>query len=335
MFLSGPTEVKNIWFHKNIGRNIPNNKQHSGFGLNNPNYAINMYEWLQDALDLLGLPFPAGYTFKTISVSGQSDVVADSVADTLTLVAGTGMAITTNATTDTITLTSTSAANSFSTIAVAGQSNVVADSSTDTLTLVGSGLTITTNATTDTITLTVPAATPQNLFSTVAVSGQSDIIADSATDTLTFASGAGITLTTNATTDTLTITNSAELFKTISVAGQSDIVADSLTDTLTIAAGSGITLTTNASTDTLTIAASGGSVDTIYTADGTIASNRTVSLDGKFLKFLNATAGLLDLSLNTDNLLAEVGEASTNDYGKILLSANGNGSLILMRNGAD
>lgn len=43
--------------------------------------------------------------FKTISVSGQSDVVADSSADTLTLVGGTGITITTNASTDTITLT--------------------------------------------------------------------------------------------------------------------------------------------------------------------------------------------------------------------------------------
>ena len=41
--------------------------------------------------------------FKTIAVSGQSDVVADSSTDTLTLAAGTGMAITTNAGTDTVT----------------------------------------------------------------------------------------------------------------------------------------------------------------------------------------------------------------------------------------
>jgi hypothetical protein len=46
----------------------------------------------------------AGDGFKTIAVSGQSDVVAESVADTLTLVAGTNVTITTNATTDTITL---------------------------------------------------------------------------------------------------------------------------------------------------------------------------------------------------------------------------------------
>jgi hypothetical protein len=46
----------------------------------------------------------------------------------------------------------------------------------------------------------------QNLFSTVAVSGQSDIVADSTTDTLTVAAGSGISLTTDASTDTLTIT---------------------------------------------------------------------------------------------------------------------------------
>ena len=47
------------------------------------------------------------FIFKTISVSGQSDVVADTTTDTLTLAAGTGMSITTDAGTDTITFTST------------------------------------------------------------------------------------------------------------------------------------------------------------------------------------------------------------------------------------
>ena len=42
--------------------------------------------------------------FKTISVSGQSDVVADSPADTLTLAAGSNITITTNAGTDTVTI---------------------------------------------------------------------------------------------------------------------------------------------------------------------------------------------------------------------------------------
>ena len=95
--------------------------------------------------------------FSTIAVSGQNNVVADSTTDTLTLVAGSNMQITTNASGDSITFASTGGGggsqNVFSTIAVSGQNNVVADSTTDTLTLVaGSNMTITTNDSSDTIT---------------------------------------------------------------------------------------------------------------------------------------------------------------------------------------
>ncbi len=122
----------------------------------------------------------------------------------------------------------------------------------------------------------------QNAFSTIAVSGQTSVNADSNTDTLTFAAGAGITLTTDAGTDTVTIESTAtgsasDAFKTISVAGQNDVVADGATDTLTLAAGDNITLTTNATTDTITIASTasggggGGSVNVVttqYTGNG-------------------------------------------------------------------
>lgn len=45
----------------------------------------------------------------------------------------------------------------------------------------------------------------QNTFGTIAVSGQSNVVADAPNDTLTLVAGAGITLTTNAATDTVTI----------------------------------------------------------------------------------------------------------------------------------
>ena len=48
-------------------------------------------------------------SFKTISVSGQTDVVADSATDTLTLVAGSNVTITTAAGSDTITFASSGA----------------------------------------------------------------------------------------------------------------------------------------------------------------------------------------------------------------------------------
>lgn len=50
---------------------------------------------------------------------------------------------------------------------------------------------------------------PSAIFSTVAVSGQTNIVADSATDTLTFVAGENITITTNATNDSITIASTA------------------------------------------------------------------------------------------------------------------------------
>jgi hypothetical protein len=64
----------------------------------------------------------------------------------------------------------------------------------------------------------------QNLFSTIAVTGQSNVVADSSTDTLTLVAGTGISITTNASTDSITITN------TSSSAGLTDIAALTPTD---------------------------------------------------------------------------------------------------------
>lgn len=54
-------------------------------------------------------------TFSTITVSGQSNVVADSITDTLTFAAGTGIAITTDAGNDTITISSAATDSIFAT----------------------------------------------------------------------------------------------------------------------------------------------------------------------------------------------------------------------------
>ena len=61
---------------------------------------------LQDAIDTTSAG-GAGEAFKTISVSGQDDVVADGATDTLTLVGGSNVTITTSAGADSITFAST------------------------------------------------------------------------------------------------------------------------------------------------------------------------------------------------------------------------------------
>ena len=127
---------------------------------------------------------------------------------------------------------------------------------------------------------TTTSGTPSNSFETLAVAGQTSIVADSSTDTLTIAAGTGISLTTNATTDTLTITNTAtgaNAFGNVAVSGQTTVAADTTSDTLTIVAGTGISITTDATTDTLTITNS--SPNTNSFANVSVSGQSTVAAD--------------------------------------------------------
>lgn len=106
----------------------------------------------------------------------------------------------------------------------------------------------------------------QNAFSTVSVSGQSDVEADAKTDTLNFVAGSNVTIETDAGADSITISSSGggggdanqNAFSNIAVAGQTTVAADTTTDTLTIAAGDNITITTDDGTDTVTISGDEG-----------------------------------------------------------------------------
>lgn len=118
-----------------------------------------------------GIELPVGSTvdgnglvsFGTISVAGEPDVESIALNDSLTLIAGSGMSISSDPSNRTITLSSSggggggvsTSANAFGVISVSGQSTIRADSSADTLTFVaGAGIAITTNATSDRITIT-------------------------------------------------------------------------------------------------------------------------------------------------------------------------------------
>lgn len=100
-----------------------------------------------------------------------------------------------------------------------------------------------------------------NSFETIIVPGQSNVVADNGTDTLTLLPGTGMDILTNGVTDTITFDCNIKSFSRISVAGQPDIDADTGSDILTIVAGSNITLQTNASTDSITINSLGTTLD--------------------------------------------------------------------------
>ena len=152
----------------------------------------------------------AGLTaFGTITVAGQSNVVAEQSNDTLTLVAGSNVTITTNATNDTITISASGGGGgggpAFGTISVAGQSDIVAESENDVLTIsAGTGISVSTVPGTDTLTITNTGIT--NSFITI-VTPTATLIAENSTSTLTLAAGTGISITGTALTDTVTISS--------------------------------------------------------------------------------------------------------------------------------
>ena len=189
--------------------------------------------------------------FETIAVAGQNSVVADVVNDTLTLAGGSGLTITTNNLTDTITF-AVDNANKFTSV-VSDNGTVTPSTSDDAVTIAG-GTGIGTIVAGSTLTINNDAPNWLNI-----ASDSGTATANTVGDTLTITGGTGITTAVVGDTLTINSSTSANTFNTISVNGQGDVVADSTTDTLTLVAGSNITLTTDPTTDEITINASAGS----------------------------------------------------------------------------
>jgi hypothetical protein len=168
--------------------------------------------------------------FKNIAVSGQSTIIADNNDDTLNVVAGDRIDITTTAASDILTITHGSATGADFTTAEDFRDRVIADGGTfealgEVAIAIGSLEDIASPASTDYSdgfvlqniavdefghVLGIGATDlderyAQVAFKNIAVSGQLTIEADSTDDTLNIASGYGIALTTDDTTDTLTI----------------------------------------------------------------------------------------------------------------------------------
>jgi hypothetical protein len=207
----------------------------------------------------------ADYSFVTIAVSGQTDVVADSASDTLTLVAGTGVTITTDAVGDSVTIAATGSGGTVTSIATSAPLSGGTITSTGTISITQS------NASTD----GYLSSTDWNTFN-----GKQDALTFTSplvntTGTVTINQSGAASDGYLSSIDWNAFNGKASLaFKTISVSGQSDIVADTADDTLTFVAGSGVTITTDALTDALTINATGtgGTVTSIdLTAGAKIA----------------------------------------------------------------
>lgn len=131
----------------------------------------------------------------------------------------------------------------------------------------------------------------QNIFKNVAVSGQSTIVADDNDDTLTFAEGANITITTDAATDTITISSPD---------------AGGTVTSVDLTAGAGMVV-------------SGGPI----TTSGSITvTNNDRGSEQLIFKNFNADTGSVSASTNNDTLTIEGGTNVTTSISGSTLTIN-------------
>ena len=178
---------------------------------------------------------PANTAFKTLSVSGQSDIVADSVIDTLTVAGGAGITLTTNATTDTLTIANSGVTGLAGTV---GQIGVSAATGTVTLTNLGvTSLTGTSGG------IGVSAATGGITLTNLGVKQ----IIGTASQIGVSGDGTGIVTITN-------LAPASPTFRFIVIDGATlqPVAADNISDTLNLISGPGLTITKDTATDTLT-----------------------------------------------------------------------------------
>ena len=116
------------------------------------------------------------------------------------------------------------------------------------------------------------AAGTQNVFSTISVAGQSNVVADATTDTLTIAAGTGITVTTTAGTDTVTFATSAITSVAADTSPQLGGDLDVNGNSIISASNGNISITPNGSgkiiLDGLSFPTSDGSANQVLKTDG-------------------------------------------------------------------
>ena len=293
--------------------------------------------------------------FSTISVSGQSDIAADSTTDTLTFAAGSNITLTTNASNDTVTITSTasgSVSEAFKTISVSGQDNVVADGATDTLTIAaGTGMTVTTTAGTDTLTFATTAITSVAGDTSPQLGGDLDVNGNSIVST----SNANIQITPNGTgkvrldgnvdiqSGEIILKNSGSVSNIKLYCESSNAHYTQLQSAAHSAYSGNITLTLPTSTGNLIGTGDSGTVTNTMLAGSIAASKLAGSIGNSKLSNSSITIGSDSISLggtqtdlngitslDVDNITIDGNViSSTNTNGDISITPNGSGKIIL------
>ncbi len=170
----------------------------------------------------------------------------------------------------------------------------------------------------------------QLAFMTIAVSGQSDIVAETSTDTLTVVAGTNISVTTNATTDTVTINNTVQrgsftVFSTTDSTPAASLAVGSignLSAAPTAASGSGSVVTVTNSTAKIEVTVATAGFFTIQCRGAYGAASTSPNYAFQF--YYNNVANLLEMPATTLS-------STVNPMGAVGAGAIGAGQAVELR----
>jgi len=219
--------------------------------------------------------------FKSVEIDNGNRIEADEFIDTLNLISGTAIQLSTDSAAESITIDNTGVTG------LVSGSGISVSSATGNITVGNTGVLSVTNAS------TLPSG--RSAGAGIAVDTSTGDITLTNTGILSVEGGFGITVNIDTATGIANVVNTAPAqvaFRNILVDGQNTIVADSTADDLTFAEGYGIILTTDDATDTVTIA-----VDQTIDITGSVFANDSTLLvdgvDGVIVGPINTT-GILD-----------------------------------------
>jgi len=242
-------------------------------------------------------------SFSNIAVSGQSTVVADSSADTLTLVAGPNITITTNAGSDSITISATSGGGQASGVSTGTATRLAYYASTGAV-VEDTGSNLTWNGSS----LAVVGAVSATSFTGSGANLTSIPNAALTNSSMGFVSGGGLTVSSSSVSlgGSLTITNTGVTSLSngtgISLSGSTGGVLVSNTGVTSIVAGTGIAVDT--STGEVTISTTAGGVSSVVAGTGYITVSTTggvATINNTLTRFVNLTDAS-NVSFNGSNL---------------------------------
>ena len=299
---------------------------------------ISAVTWGSDTLAITGkitttAPNSVIRSYYTDLITLQGSLSASTYSGALAYAASEGHVYVANGTNWIPLANSSDITNSFSSILVTGQDSIVAETTTQGLTFAaGTNITLVADNTSKRLTINA-SATQSNSFATIAVSGQTNVVADSATDTLTLVAGPNITITTNAGSDSITISATSSGGETSGVSTGTANRLAYYASTGAVVEDSGTNLTWNGST----LGVTGTVSATTFSGSGASLTNiPNAALTNSSIGFVSGGNGLLvsaaSASLGGSLTITNTGVTGLSNGAGISLSG-ATGSIVVTNSG--